>query len=183
MRERKNLAIVLLMTNLIAFTLPATTGLAEDPKARPEVGDVAPDFTLPDVHGKTRRLSDLRGKVVFLNFWATWCPSCREEMPTMEALYQEFKNEGLEILAVSIDQGSDAMVKRVVSAFRHEFGPMTFPLLLDSKQEVMDRYRVTFIPTHFYVDRKGYIRDKYVGPKDRRKPETWKLLEGLLNER
>lgn len=162
---------------------PVVGSQTQDPPSAPEVGALAPDFTLPDVDGKTLRLSTFRGKVVFLDFWASWCPACQFEMPTMEVVYQQFKDRGFVILAVSIEQGSQTMVKRAALAFREQYGPLTFPLLLDPKQNVMDRYRVAFIPTHFYIDRKGRIRDKGVGPKDWRKPENRKVIEGLLHER
>ena len=142
---------------------------------RPDTGFLAPDFALPDLSGTRVNLSDLRGKrAVFLNFWASWCPSCQEEMPTMEKLYKQFKARGLEIVAVSIDQRK-ADVANFVK--RHE---LTFPVLLDPDGKVAQAYRVTKIPTHYFIDRKGVIRSREVGSKDWSKPETWKTVEEII---
>jgi peroxiredoxin len=144
----------------------------------PELVAVAPDFVLPDLNGTQVRLADYRGKkVVFLNFWAPWCPACRFEMPTMLEVYQRFKDQGLEILAISIDQGGRQATVDYAAENR-----LPFPVLLDPRQKVMDRYRVTFIPTHVLVDRQGRIRHLHVGPKDWRQPEAWRVLEPLLKE-
>jgi peroxiredoxin len=141
----------------------------------PEPGFLAPDFTLPDFGGTRVKLSEFRGKkAVFLNFWASWCASCQEEMPTMEQLYQQFKARGLEIMAVSIDKH-----KRDVAKFIKTHA-VTFPVLLDPDSRVAQEYRVTGIPTHYFIDRKGVIRSREVGLKDWSKPETWKAIEGLL---
>lgn len=96
-------SLVLLVLSLVVIQVTESKAA---PKVRPEVGYLAPDFTLPTLDGKTVRLSDYQGKKgVFINFWATWCPPCRLEMPTMEKVYQEYQSQGLEILAVSIDAG------------------------------------------------------------------------------
>ena len=166
--------------SLLGVILRASTGSAQVPggpsaEERPEVGFVAPDFTLPDLGGARVKLSDLRGKkAVFLNFWASWCPSCQEEMPTLERLYQEFKPRDLEILAVSIDQ-----VKVDVGRLMKGHG-VTFPALLDPDGTVARTYRVTKIPTHYFIDRHGIVQAREVGPKDWSKPETWKAIEALL---
>lgn len=143
----------------------------------PEVGALAPDFVLPDLNGAQVRLADYRGKVVFLNFWAPWCPSCRFEMPAMPAVYQRFKAQGLEILAISIDRGGRQQTVQYATEHR-----LPFPVLLDPRHEVMDRYRVTFIPTHVLIDRQGRMRSIHVGPKDWQQPDTWRVLEPLLQE-
>ena len=144
----------------------------------PEVGAVAPDFVLPDLNGIQVRLADYRGKkVVFLNFWAPWCPACRFEMPTMPEVYERCKDQGLEVLAISIDQGSRQATVDYAAENR-----LPFPVLLDPRQKVMDRYRVTFIPTHVLIDRRGRMRHLHVGPKDWRQPEAWRVLEPLLKE-
>ena len=142
---------------------------------RPEAGLLAPDFTLPDLTGKRVKLSDFRGKkAVFLNFWASWCLSCQEEMPTMEKLYQQFKTRGLEIVAVSIDRDKSAVARFV------EMHDVTFPILLDPDGQVAQAYRVTGIPTHYFIDKKGVVRSREVGSKDWSKPETWKTVEAIL---
>jgi peroxiredoxin len=156
---------------VLAVALFADSGLAQGPAT----GFLAPDFTLPDVKGKAVRLADFRGKkAVLLNFWATWCPSCQKEMPTMEALYQRFKAGGLEIVAVSIDRD-----RQDVAMFMEAYG-LTFPALLDADSRIANTYRVSGIPTHYFIDRAGVIQSREVGPKDWSQPETWKAIEALL---
>lgn len=165
---------------ILAVVLLAGDGLAQSPARRgaeewPEPGFLGPDFTLPDLNGRQVRLSDFRGKkAVFLNFWASWCPSCQEEMPTMEKLYQGFRARGLEIVAVSIDKN-----KADVAKFVKQHG-LTFPIVLDPDFKVAGEYRVTGIPTHYFIEKTGVIRSRDVGSKDWSKPETWKAIEGLL---
>jgi len=168
------------MSMILAVALVADDGLAQGTsgpgaKERPGVGALAPDFALPDLNSTPVKLSDYRGrKAVFLNFWASWCPTCQEEMPTMEALYRQFHPRGLEILAVSIyDERAD------VATFMNAHG-ITFLALLDPDAKVAIRYQVTAIPTHYFIDKTGVIRSREVGPKDWRKPETWRVIEGLL---
>lgn len=169
--------LVLLITVLPG---PRVAGAEQAPTeaTAPEVGALAPDFVLPDLNGTMVRLADYRGKkVVFVNFWAPWCPSCRVEMPTLQEVYQRFKDQGLEILAISIDQGARRQTEEYAAEHR-----LPFPVLLDPRHEVMDRYRVTFIPTHVLIDRQGRIRSIDVGPKDWQRPDTWRVLEPLLTE-
>lgn len=164
----------------LAVVLFAGDGLAQGTGKReaeewPEAGFLAPDFTLPDLNEARVQLSDFRGKkALFLNFWASWCPSCQEEMPTMEKLYQQFKARGLEIVAVSIDKNRADAAKFV------EKHRLTFSVLLDPDFKVAGEYRVTGIPTHYFIDKTGVIKSREVGSKDWSKPETWKAIEGLL---
>jgi peroxiredoxin len=170
----------LMTVNLLLLVLSLVTVQAKESnaalEARPEVGYLAPDFALPNLNGKTVRLSDFRGKKgVFINFWATWCPPCRLEMPTMEQVYQEYQSRGLEILAVSIDVGQKSAVKN----FMHEL-KLTFPALLDPEREVLQRYRIFSIPASFLIDKKGIIRFKELGYRDWTDPESRKQLEMIL---
>jgi peroxiredoxin len=164
----------------VALVLWTGTGFSQGTRAqtgeeRPEVGFLAPDFTLPGLGGARVKLSDFRGKkAVFLNFWASWCPSCQAEMPTMETLYREFKPRGLEILAVSIDK-----VTSDVGTFMTLHG-VSFPALLDPAGKVAQKYRVTAIPTHYLIDKQGVIRAREVAAKDWSQPETWKAVEALF---
>ncbi len=146
------------------------------PEVQPQVGYLAPDFILPSLDGKTVRLSDFRRKNgVFINFWATWCPPCRLEMPTMEKAYQEYQSRGLEILAVSIDVGPKGVVRNFMEEFR-----LTFPALLDPEREVMLLYRLFSIPASFLIDKHGIIRFKELGYRDWTDPESRKKLEVIL---
>ncbi len=146
---------------------------------RPEVGYLAPDFALPDLAGRTVRLSDFRGrKAVFLNFWATWCPPCRAEMPTMEQAYQAYRGQGLEILAVSVDTAP----KETVQAFMAEL-TLSFPALLDPDMAVLYAYRVLGLPASVLIDRQGVIRAVEIGYRDWYSAESRKRLESLLGDR
>jgi peroxiredoxin len=115
------------------------------------------DFTLPLLDGKNVTLSQFKGKVVFLNFWATWCGPCVSEMPSMEAVYQKLKDKGFEILAVNIGES-----KGDVSAFMKEH-KLSFPTVLDEKGAVSSYYNVQAIPTTYIIDRRGLIIARLVG--------------------
>ncbi len=142
---------------------------------QPLDGKNARDFALPGMDGKTVRLSDFRGKVVFLNFWATWCPACRVEMPAMETVHRRLRDRGFAVLAVAVDVKG----KKTVAPFLKEYG-LTFPILLDPKNAVMDRYRVTLIPTTFLIGPRGEFLGKVIGPKEWDGKSATRLFESLL---
>ncbi|CAN7204903.1 redoxin domain-containing protein [Rossellomorea sp. LjRoot5] len=125
-------------------------------------GDRAPDFTLTTLEGEEVKLSDYKGKKVILNFWATWCPPCKAEMPHMEQYYEKnAKKEKVEILAVNLtsqDEGEKA-VQEFVDGYE-----LTFPILMDEKGDVGDEYRAFTIPTTYMIDTNGLIQHKIVGP-------------------
>jgi peroxiredoxin len=126
-----------------------------------KVGEKAPDFTLQTLDGQTVTLSDLQGKKVLLNFWATWCPPCKKEMPDMQKYYAE-SGDDIVILAVNIDPEND------VQAFINEM-QLTFPILLDSqsaKKPISDVYAVISIPTSYFIDSTGVIQSKHIGPME-----------------
>ena len=126
-----------------------------------EIGKSAPDFELTKLDGTNVKLSDLKGKKVILNFWATWCGPCQQEMPDMEAFYKEHK-ENVEILAVNYTP-SEKVGEEKVSNFIKEKG-ITFPVLLDKNIDVTTAYKVITIPTSYFIDTKGVIQDKFIGP-------------------
>ena len=135
----------------------------------------APDIVLKAVTGESYDLRALQGKVVLINFWATWCGPCRAEMPAIEQVYQAKRAQGLEVLAVD-QQEDDASVR----SFGQQLG-LTFPLLLDSDGSTARRYHVGALPTTFFVDRKGVIRDMAIGgPMTRASIES--KIDALLNE-
>jgi peroxiredoxin len=149
-----------------------------DPKARPDVGALAPDFVLANLDGQQIRLSDFRGrKAVLLMFWASWCPSCRAEAPTNARAHALYRDRGLEFLAVSIDQGPSS--EEAVRAFVAEFN-LPYRPLLDRRMEVFNLYQARLIPTMFLIDREGRIRHKGVGSWDWTSEESRKLVEGVL---
>jgi len=139
------------------------------------VGKMAPDFELPTLGGNSVKLSDHRGKVVFLNIWATWCPPCRDEMPSMEALYQRLKGRQFEMLAVSIDQKRE----EIVSPFVSKYG-LTFPVLLDPDRKTYELYGLTGIPETFIIDKKGVIVFKVVGPQNWIKQEWLDYFDRII---
>ncbi len=149
------------------------------PVGRPQValGRPAPDFTLPNLSGEVVHLSDYRGRVVFLNIWASWCNPCRTEMPSMEKLYQTLKGEDFEILAVSID----ASGAKAVAPFAKEF-KLTFPILLDVKGSVADLYGTTGVPETFIIDKNGIIVHKAIGPREWADPAFVDPLRNLARK-
>ncbi|MBI4636671.1 MAG: TlpA family protein disulfide reductase [Candidatus Rokubacteria bacterium] len=142
---------------------------------RPSRATAATDFTVPGLTGQTLRLSDFKGKVVLLNFWATWCPPCKEEMPSMERLYRRYKDKGFTILAVSIDSGSAAPV----AAFVKKFG-LTFPIGLDPEFAVANLYTVRALPSTFLIDRSGALTALAMGPRDFDSRAAHAVVEALL---
>ena len=163
---------------LLGISLIIVRERADDavPEVRPEVGHLAPDFTLANLEGETVSLSDFHGKkAVFLNFWATWCAPCRLEMPTMETAYHDYKNRGLEILAVSLDAGPQSAVNNFMQELK-----LTYPALLDPDMEVLRLYRMFSIPASFLIDKQGIIRFKELGYRNWTDPESRKLLEAIL---
>lgn len=146
-------------------------------KIAPYEGFMAPDFTFPDIHGKAVSLSQFRGKVVFLNIWATWCGPCRIEMPDMEKLWQKFKKQDFVILAVSIDRQG----KSVVMPFMRELG-LTFPVLLDPEGAIQRTYEVNALPSSLIIDKTGFITTRVAGARDWFGAETIETFEYLINK-
>lgn len=145
--------------------------------SRPSKGSPAPDFRLMDMHGKAVSLSDFQGKVVLLNFWATWCGPCRIEMPAMEALYRSMQSKGLEIVAVSVDQQGTAVTR----PFQEAMG-LSFPILHDQDYEVGLTYGARTLPMTFAIDRKGIIRQVVFGSRDWNSPEARRGIAEVLQE-
>ena len=161
----------LLALALILFALPGCSR-----KQQPALqGNPAPDFELKDLAGTTVKLSDLRGKVVVLNFWATWCPPCREEIPSMMRLNKAMEGKDFRMLAVSIDEGG----KEAVAGFFGKSG-FNLPALLDTDQSVGKRYGLTGVPETFVIDKKGVILKKIVGAMDWFDPAVIGYLENAM---
>ncbi|WP_077247839.1 peroxiredoxin family protein [Bacillus sp. FJAT-27225] len=136
----------------------------EDVKTGVNKGDLAPDFQVQTLDGKSIRLSELRGKKVILNFWASWCPPCKAEMPHMQDFYSGTENKDIEILAVNLTdtERNSGHIKEFAKEYR-----LTFPVLLDEDGEVGRTYQAVTIPTSYFIDSAGIIRQKVVGPMDK----------------
>lgn len=146
--------------------------------ARPlQEGRPAPDFTFPDLDGRKVSLSDLKGKVVLVNIWATWCPPCREEMPSMQKLYDRFKGEAFEILAVSIDADG----RKAVAPFTRKLN-LTFPVLLDPKEKIRSPYRITGVPESFIIDKNGILVQRVIGPLNWASSEVYSFFQDLIQK-
>lgn len=143
--------IMLLAPRLVKYK-PANV-ITSDPK-----GQVAPDFTLKDLEGRTVRLSDYRGKAVVLNFWATWCPPCKTEMPWLVDLENKYRAEGLEIIGVALDEAS----KEEITKFAHEMR-LNYSVVIGDDNTADAYGNVQMLPTTFYIDRNGKIVSRVVG--------------------
>jgi peroxiredoxin len=161
---KKVVAAVILVTLLTVAIVQAMDKTTETPETTSQttasneglaIGAKAPDFELKTLAGETVKLSNLKGKKVMLNFWATWCPPCKEEMPAMEKLSKQ-AGKDVVILAVNIDPQLD------VQGFINE-NKITFPIPLDKDDKVNETYQVLSIPTTYFIDSKGIIQNKYTG--------------------
>ncbi|MEJ2574351.1 MAG: TlpA disulfide reductase family protein [Gammaproteobacteria bacterium] len=165
----------------LAFLLSATAAGA-DPFSElgvttPKVRLKAPSFTLNRLGGGTARMPDFAGKVVLLNFWATWCAPCREEMPAMQRLWERYRQQGLVIVAVAADR-SDG---KQVASFVDQLG-LTYPILLDPKGEVRNRYEVVGLPMSYLIGRDGKISGRVIGITKWDSPQAFALVEHLLHQ-
>ena len=166
----------------VALLLSLTCGpaAAEDPfKAmnliRPPRPHVAREFSLKSTDGKaTIKLADYRGKVVFLNFWATWCPPCLEEMPAMQRVYERYRDRGLVVVAVSVDADGSG-----IEPFVKQRG-LSFPIGQDPQMALAEQYGVRALPSSFLVDRKGNLAALAIGPREWDTMPSRAVLESLL---
>jgi peroxiredoxin len=160
------------------FILPTFAFAADNPNpyaAEKLVGKQAPDFTLNDLNGKATRLSENKGKVVILFFWASWCPTGPDEFRSIEKLHAKYKDRGLIVLAVSSDK-TQAAAKDFAAR-----NPVTFPVLLDEKMTVSKPlYKAFMIPMTFIINKSGVIINKHFGVQDWTKPAIVKEIESLL---
>lgn len=140
-----------------------------------EIGKIAPDFELVTLKGESVKLSDYKGKKVILNFWATWCPPCKAEMPHMQKFYEENKEDGIDILAVNLTDMDNG--KKSIESFVKDY-ELTFEIPLDQKGVIGRQYQAFTIPTSYMIDTKGVISNKIVGPMDE---EMMKSLTDEMN--
>jgi peroxiredoxin len=125
----------------------------------PREGFLAPDFTLQTLEGETVTLSELQGQAVLVNLWATWCPPCRAEMPAMQKMYEQYKEQGFVILAVNMTYQD---TPSAITPFTQEYG-LTFPILLDETGAVGNKYELRSLPSSFFIDQNGTIQEVVIG--------------------
>ena len=144
----------------VAAAISVVFWLSKPPPEPIRPGQLAPAFALPRLDGAPLSLAALRGRVVLLNFWATWCKPCEEEMPAMQRLASALAGTDFELLAVSVDQSPDE-----VRAYRDRLG-LHFPILLDPEKRVASAYQSYRYPESYLIDRDGRILSRYIGPRD-----------------
>ena len=144
--------------------------------AKIKEGENAPSFTLKNLEGKDVSLSEFRGKFVLINFWATWCGPCKLEMPSLESLYQKFKNKNFAMLAISNDMFGETVVKPFVKTHK-----LSFPILLDQRLKASNQFGVVSLPSTFMIDPKGKIIGALYGAEDWTTPSNILYFENLLN--
>lgn len=160
---------ILLLTSLLV------TACAQEPGGV-TVGAPAPQFTLPDRQGNDWNLAELRGQVVFVNFWATWCPPCREEMPSMQRLADRMPKDKFKMLAVlnrDTLANADLFIKKI---------GVTIPILNDMGNNVGQMYGITGLPETFIIDKKGVLREKFIGPAQWDSPQFVQMLQKYIDE-
>jgi thiol-disulfide isomerase/thioredoxin len=136
----------------------------------------APDYVLHDLNDKVHKLSELRGYVVAVNFWATWCPPCRKELPSMERAYKALRKDGLRIVGINVGEKWDT-----VAPFLEDFS-ITYPILLDTDSSAMSKWSIIGLPTTFFVDRQGRITHRINGGRNWDDTSFRRQLESMLKK-
>ncbi|SCZ58388.1 peroxiredoxin family protein [Thiohalomonas denitrificans] len=169
MFHRLAIVVLILALPLLAAAAPQSQGLTSV-EERPS----APDFSLEDMDGNLYRLSDFRGQPVIINFWATWCPPCREEMPSMQRAWEGLREKGVAMLAINVGESVDTVFQFTANY------PVEFPLLFDLDSAVTEKWPVRGLPSTFVVDPEGRIVYQAIGGRGWGDPE---LLEPVLDLR
>jgi peroxiredoxin len=162
---------------VLALILAGLIWINRDQFSPVEVGARAPDYEVYSLRGDTLNIRDYRGSVLVLNVWATWCTPCVREMPSLERLHQLVGREGLEIIAVSVDNTPNA--DEAVRAFGERFN-LTFPLVRDPSGDIQTAYAVGGLPTTFIIDRDGRIQQRLLGAREWDSPEMVASLRRIM---
>ena len=168
------LAGIILIAIAAGYFVTSKDQASDAPPMTALVGQTAPDFSLPLVGGGEVRLSDLRGRIVLVNFWATWCPPCKAEMPSMERLYAQFQDRDFELLAVNAEV--DGL--EVLPDFLQKH-PYTFPIPVDTEGDVQVKYGVFRFPESFIIGRDGKVVEHIIGARDWSDNQTIQLIDSL----
>ena len=168
----RKLLTLIFLASLSLFIVSCGQGVNESNL----VGSEAPDFTLTDLKGKTWTLSELKGQVVFINFWATWCPPCREEMPAMQQLLDLLPKDKFKMLAI-LNKDSTSNAELFVQKNK-----LSMPILNDMANNIGPMYGLTGLPETFIVDKQGIVREKYIGPAQWFSPEIVQRMFKYINE-
>ena len=168
---------LLIVAALFAVGVGAYVALRPPPEPALRTGALAPDFSLPVVGGGPEvSLSSLRGKVVFVNFWATWCEPCRSEAPSLARLYQGLRGDGFEVLAISID---DPNAAPAIEKFQRDFS-FEFPVALDPQKRVYASYQAFGVPETFLIDPAGRLLEHFIGPQNWEDPRYSRAIRRAL---
>jgi peroxiredoxin len=166
--------ILLLASAGIIFAL-LSFNQSDENVSQPQVGQAAPNFSLTNTDEKKMSLQELRGKVVVVNFWGTWCDPCREEMPRIQLMYEKYKDNGVVVVGVNIGES-----RVTAKGFADRLG-LTFPIVLDHDRSVtLNQYKIGPIPTSFFIDKQGVVRYIYTGPMSSGYLET--KIQTLLSQ-
>jgi peroxiredoxin len=174
--RRRGSLVLLLIAGLVAAGAGAWVAFSGSAVVPLRSGAAAPDFELPSLSGHPEALAAYRGRVLFVNFWATWCAPCREEAPALQVLYERLRAEGFAVLAISID---DAGAREKVESFVRDLS-LDFPVLLDADQRVYRAYQAYGVPETFLVDRDGRVVERFIGPKSWDDPRYERAIRSLL---
>ena len=155
------------------LSLPALANMPYD-KFPEDPAIFAPDFSLPGVTDEIIKLSDYKGKIILLNFWATFCVPCRLEMPSLQALSEKYQNDNLEIIAISVDHGREKSVKKWIAK-----NNLNFPIALEG-QNAGNAYEVSALPVTFIIGKQGQLIGRILGEREWNSEETTLLIEHLL---
>lgn len=162
-QRRWEIIMILVFVTGVAWTIlsrvPSAVGAPLSSSPSPREGFLAPGFTLDTLQGEKSALSDLRGQIVVVNFWATWCLPCRAETPALQQSYQQYKERGVVVLGVNLtNQDSVSEVTKFVQEFK-----LTYPILMDRDGSISSLYQIKGLPTTFFINRQGVIRTVVVG--------------------